>query len=281
MAGEAVFTSIGCAKCHIPSWSTAQDAGLEDAIRGKAIRPYSDFLIHDMGLLGDGIQQDDASEPEMRTPVLWGLRRRDPMLHDGRAAGGTFESRVTQAILAHGPIGEGAGSAAAFSALGSTQRQQLIRFLDSLGRVEFDLDGSNGVDLYDFAMMRECIALGATDPNQPCAVADIDQNGVVNALDMDGFVQAFDPAPTDCNGNGTNDLIDIAIGGMADANGDGLPDTCTACVADINGNGTVEGFDLSLVLAGWGGPSSADLNRDGTTNGLDLAIVLAGWGPCP
>lgn len=280
MSGEAVFTSIGCAKCHVPQWSSAQDPALESAIRGKAFRPYSDFLLHDMGLLGDGIQQGDASETEMRTPVLWGLRRRDPMLHDGRAAGGTFESRVTQAIVAHGPIGEGAASAAAFAALGAASRSQLISFLDSLGRIEFDLDGNNVVDLADFALMRQCLAGGSTNPDQPCAVADIDQSGSVNALDMDAFVLAFDLPATDCNGNGVNDLIDVAIGGMADNDGDGLPDSCAACAADLNRDGQVNGFDLSLVLAGWGNPGPADLNQDGTTNGLDLTALLAAWGPC-
>ncbi len=280
MAGEAVFTSIGCAKCHVPEWSSSNDASLEDAIRGKTFRPYSDFLIHDMGLLGDGIQQDDASETEMRTPVLWGLRRRDPMLHDGRAAGGTFEARVTQAILAHGPIGEGASSAAAFASLGDAERAQLIAFLDSLGRVEFDLDGNDRVDLVDFGLMRDCLAAGAANPNQPCAVADMDQDGVVNALDMAAFVNAFEGEATDCNGNGINDLIDIAVGGMPDNDGDGLPDSCTACAADLSGDGLVNGFDLSLVLAGWGNPGPADLNRDGTTDGLDLTAMLAAWGPC-
>jgi len=280
MAGEAVFTSIGCAKCHVPEWSSSNDASLEDAIRGKTFRPYSDFLIHDMGLLGDGIQQDDASETEMRTPVLWGLRRRDPMLHDGRAAGGTFEARVTQAILAHGPIGEGASSAAAFASLGDAERAQLIAFLDSLGRVEFDLDGNDRVDLVDFGLMRDCLAAGAANPNHPCAVADMDQDGVVNALDMAAFVNAFEGEATDCNGNGINDLIDIAVGGMPDNDGDGLPDSCTACAADLSGDGLVNGFDLSLVLAGWGNPGPADLNRDGTTDGLDLTAMLAAWGPC-
>jgi CxxC motif-containing protein (DUF1111 family) len=281
MAGEAVFTSIGCAQCHVPQWSSSDDPSLESAIRGKTFRPYSDFLLHDMGLLGDGIQQDDASEMEMRTPVLWGLRRRDPMLHDGRAAGGTFESRVTQAILEHGPIGEGAASAAAFAALSDTERGQLIAFLDSLGRIEFDLDGSNSVDLLDFALMRECLAAGSTNPNQPSAVADIDQDGIVDADDMNAFVLAFDPPVTDCNGNGTPDLVDIAIGGMPDNDGDGLPDSCLACAADLSGDGMVSGFDLSLVLAGWGNPGPADLNQDGTTDGLDLTALLAAWGPCP
>jgi hypothetical protein len=108
----------------------------------------------------------------------------------------------------------------------------------------------------------------------------MDQDGVVNALDMAAFVNAFEGEATDCNGNGINDLIDIAVGGMPDNDGDGLPDSCTACAADLSGDGLVNGFDLSLVLAGWGNPGPADLNRDGTTDGLDLTAMLAAWGPC-
>jgi len=58
-----------------------------------------------------------------------------------------------------------------------------------------------------------------------------------------------------------------------------------SCTNDINGDGSVDGFDLAAVLAQWGtcasGSScSADLNADGTVNGVDLASLLAGWGTC-
>ena len=106
MAGEIVFNDLGCAKCHIREYSTGNRRGLEPAIAGKTIYPYSDFLLHDMGLLGDGIVQGDAGQYELRTPTLWNLRTRDPMLHNGSAVGGTFGERVSQAILAHGPVGE-------------------------------------------------------------------------------------------------------------------------------------------------------------------------------
>ena len=108
MTGETIFNAIGCNACHVAEWTTANDKSLEAAIRGKTIRPYSDFLVHDMGLLGDGVQDGDATEQEIRTPTLWNLRTRDPMLHDASASGGTFSERVTTAILLHGPLGEGA-----------------------------------------------------------------------------------------------------------------------------------------------------------------------------
>ncbi|MFO0872412.1 MAG: GC-type dockerin domain-anchored protein [Phycisphaerales bacterium] len=51
------------------------------------------------------------------------------------------------------------------------------------------------------------------------------------------------------------------------------------CPADINGDGTVDGGDLGLLLAAFGGGSvAADVNQDGTVDGSDLGIVLAAWG---
>jgi hypothetical protein len=54
-----------------------------------------------------------------------------------------------------------------------------------------------------------------------------------------------------------------------------------ACPADINGDGSVGGTDLTQLLAAWGSNTpTADLNDDGTVDGIDLSAVLAGWGPC-
>jgi hypothetical protein len=46
--------------------------------------------------------------------------------------------------------------------------------------------------------------------------------------------------------------------------------------SDLNGDGTVDGADLGLLLGAWGTPG-ADLNDDGTTDGADLGILLADW----
>ena len=55
-----------------------------------------------------------------------------------------------------------------------------------------------------------------------------------------------------------------------------------ACdLADLNGDGVVNGADLALVLADWGEPClgcPSDINDDGLVNGADLALVLAAWG---
>ncbi|HMN96131.1 MAG TPA: hypothetical protein PKC43_07450 [Phycisphaerales bacterium] len=53
------------------------------------------------------------------------------------------------------------------------------------------------------------------------------------------------------------------------------------CPADLNGDGTVDGADLGLLLSSWGGTGSADLNNDGVVDGADLGLLLSGWGACP
>jgi len=280
MTGEAVFNAIGCNACHIRDWTTSNSPSLEDAIRNKAIKPYSDFLLHNMGGLGDGVQQGDADESEMRTPVLWNLRTRDPMLHHGAAAGGTFATRVTKAIELHGPFGEGAASAAAFMALGGTQKAQLIAFLGSLGKLEFDLDPDNQVDAFDFTLFQPCFANGAASPDTNCGVADFNQDGLINMVDADAFMQAYEGAEGtgDCDRDGQIDLMEILLG-APDADSDFIPDDCVGCQADFNGDGHRDGVDLGILLAGWG-TAAADATGDGVTDGVDLGILLAGWGTC-
>ena len=52
--------------------------------------------------------------------------------------------------------------------------------------------------------------------------------------------------------------------------------------ADIDCSGTVDGADLSSVLAEWGpGHGPQDLDGDGLVGASDLAQVLSNWGPVP
>ena len=101
--GEIIVAQTGCAECHVASVTTG--TAPEEALRDQRLKPFSDFLRHDMGALGDGIVQGSASATEIRTAALWGLRVRDPLLHDGRASGGSFAQRVTEAIDWHGANG--------------------------------------------------------------------------------------------------------------------------------------------------------------------------------
>jgi hypothetical protein len=50
-------------------------------------------------------------------------------------------------------------------------------------------------------------------------------------------------------------------------------------IGDINGDGVVNVFDLSIMLSDWGTANTvADLNHDGTVGILDLSTLLSNWG---
>jgi CxxC motif-containing protein (DUF1111 family) len=89
----------------------------------KPVRLYSDLLLHDVGT-GDGIPQAAAQANEIRTPALWGLRLRRPLLHDGSAA------TVDQAIRRHS--GEAISSANRYREGTVGERSALLTFLMSL-----------------------------------------------------------------------------------------------------------------------------------------------------
>ena len=120
--GRNVFNLVSCNQCHTPVMMTGANA--IPALNFKPVNLYSDLLLHDMGSLGDGIEQSAAGAREMKTPPLWGLRASPPYLHDGRAP------TVDAAIRAHD--GEGKASRDRYAALTPTQQQQLIDFLLSL-----------------------------------------------------------------------------------------------------------------------------------------------------
>ena len=68
----------------------------------------------------------------------------------------------------------------------------------------------------------------------------------------------------------------------ADSNGNGTADACESqgIPGDINGDGHVNGLDMTQVLANWGpttAGNSADLNDDGVVDGLDMTMVLSNW----
>lgn len=81
-AGSRVFNRIGCNDCHTRTLTTGANAN--PALDRVTFHPFSDFLLHDMGRLGDGVAQADAGPTEMRTAPLWGLRFTSSLLHDGR-----------------------------------------------------------------------------------------------------------------------------------------------------------------------------------------------------
>jgi CxxC motif-containing protein (DUF1111 family) len=121
-SGAAVFREVGCAVCHVPSLKTGPSPIA--AVANKSVGLYSDLLLHDMGKLGDGIEQGSATMSEMRTAPLWGLRLRDRYLHDGRA------STLDMAILAHD--GEARIARERYTKLTPAKRNALMAFLSSL-----------------------------------------------------------------------------------------------------------------------------------------------------
>ncbi len=63
-----MFAAIGCADCHVPALQTGPNTVA--ALDRVVFFPFSDFLLHDMGGLGDGIAQSGAQGNEMRTAPL-------------------------------------------------------------------------------------------------------------------------------------------------------------------------------------------------------------------
>lgn len=130
ISGKQVFTNIGCAKCHTPQL----ESGISSiaALSHKTFFPYTDLLLHDMGPgLDDGYTEGSATTAEWRTPPLWGLGLSKNsqggqyfLLHDGRA------KTIGDAIVLHG--GEANQSKNNFQQLDAVQKNQLIKFLESL-----------------------------------------------------------------------------------------------------------------------------------------------------
>ena len=76
---------------------------------------------------------------------------------------------------------------------------------------------------------------------------------------------------------------DAGDGSVIEAGIDGLGISIVTCdedglLGDINGDGCINGQDLSLVLGNWGQFGGiGDVNEDGTVDGADLSLVLGNW----
>jgi CxxC motif-containing protein (DUF1111 family) len=119
--GERIFGAIGCAACHVPALTTGPSAN--PLFNRRPVPLFSDLLLHDIGT-GDGIPQAVAKPEEIRTPALWGLRLRRPLLHDGSAA------TIEDAIVRHQREAELARRG--FLQLTPDDRERLLTFLRSL-----------------------------------------------------------------------------------------------------------------------------------------------------
>ena len=121
LGGEEVFHAVGCAACHVPTLMTGVNPN--PLFDRRPVPLFSDLLLHDIGT-GDGIRQADGAPEEIRTPALWGLRFRRPLLHDGSAA------TITEAVLSHD--GEARQSTERLATLSATAVAELMAFLESL-----------------------------------------------------------------------------------------------------------------------------------------------------
>jgi CxxC motif-containing protein (DUF1111 family) len=138
--GASLFHAVGCDICHIPNFTTAPAGTLINggaftvpaALGNKIIHPYSDFLLHNVGT-GDGIVQtniagtntlDQSTRNKVRTAPLWGVRTRNELMHD------LANYTRNDAILRH--AGEANGVINNYRSLSTTQKNQLITFLNSL-----------------------------------------------------------------------------------------------------------------------------------------------------
>ncbi len=136
--GGMLFESMGCVKCHHPSFTTASkytsysvDGKEIKELENQKIYPFTDMLLHDMGpALADGRKDFDATGSEWKTRPLWGIGVTQTInpgagfLHDGRA------KTLEEAILWHD--GEALGVKTEFMKLSKNKRDQVIKFLESL-----------------------------------------------------------------------------------------------------------------------------------------------------
>jgi CxxC motif-containing protein (DUF1111 family) len=149
--GKTLFTQIGCAQCHRPSWTTGTDNMWVDAATkayadanglakdgdytkllpkypNQTIWPYTDMVQHRL------FMENDIRTGWCRTTPLWGrgLSRRltgaDDRLHDCRAR------TVIEAIMWHGysKQSDGYRAAAKFYQLPKADRDAIVKFIESI-----------------------------------------------------------------------------------------------------------------------------------------------------
>lgn len=155
--GEAMFTRIGCAECHVPELNTSRRLlpfTLTDAPEqpfagsfyevdltkppmefarnrsgGVKVRLFSDLKRHDMGEeLADSFSLASTRQNrEFITAKLWGVADSGPYMHDGRAL------TLVDAIRMHdNPGSEASAAASRFSDLSTAQKNEILKFLLSL-----------------------------------------------------------------------------------------------------------------------------------------------------
>jgi CxxC motif-containing protein (DUF1111 family) len=125
--GAFAFAKVGCAGCHVAVPFITPSRPYNEVPGNYPFFPFSDFLAHDMGSLGDciGATGDPVAKTRlMRTAPLWGARLNPCFLHDCRAP------TVRDAIIAHD--GQGKPARDAFLNLSSFLQSALLNYVLSL-----------------------------------------------------------------------------------------------------------------------------------------------------
>ncbi len=170
-------------------------------------------------------------------------------------------------------------------------------FLAEGGRIDVSLDGVAWITIP---------GLEADAAYPTMGYADSGPYDTTPGLEPTDFTRPVDPSigsslagmshvdiVTAYDGSGGGAGIDLAIVGLSAirfvriVNDAGITSPEIDAVADVasagprgdhDGDGTVGGSDLGLLLAGWGGTGPADLDGDGTVGGSDLGLLLAAFG---
>lgn len=137
--GRELFTQIGCATCHRPTWTTGEDkftdpnGFFKDAdarlprYPKQKIWPYTDMVQHRLEMV------NNIRTGWCRTTPLWGrglsavCSGHSDRLHDCRAR------NTLEAIMWHGAANSDArASVENFRKLSKTERDAVVRFIDSI-----------------------------------------------------------------------------------------------------------------------------------------------------
>ena len=137
--GKKLFTEIGCAHCHRPSWTTGDDVITDPSgffaegdnrlprYPNQKIWPYTDMVQHRL------FMQNDIRTGWCRTTPLWGrglsemVTGASDRLHDCRAR------TVMEAIMWHGAAQSDAReSIDNFRKLTKEEREAVVSFIDAI-----------------------------------------------------------------------------------------------------------------------------------------------------